>query len=50
MRAAWAASLVRFTRTAARCSSSFDLVRDQAGYTVPVGVAEEIGPLAQRLA
>ncbi|HEU4398057.1 MAG TPA: SDR family NAD(P)-dependent oxidoreductase [Actinomycetota bacterium] len=28
---------------------NFDLVRDQAGYTVPVGVAEEIGPLAQRL-
>jgi NAD(P)-dependent dehydrogenase (short-subunit alcohol dehydrogenase family) len=28
----------------------FDLVRDQAGYTVPVGVAEEVGPLAQRLA
>ena len=28
----------------------FDLVRDQTGYTVPVGVAEEIGPLAQRLA
>jgi len=28
----------------------FDLVRDEAGYTVPVGVAEEIGPLAQRLA
>src|SRR6266511_1872645 len=29
---------------------NFDLVRDEAGYTVPVGVAEEIGPLAQRLA
>jgi NAD(P)-dependent dehydrogenase (short-subunit alcohol dehydrogenase family) len=28
----------------------FDLVRDEAGYTVPVGVAEEVGPLAQRLA
>jgi NAD(P)-dependent dehydrogenase (short-subunit alcohol dehydrogenase family) len=28
----------------------FDLVRDETGYTVPVGVAEEIGPLAQRLA
>jgi hypothetical protein len=29
---------------------NFDLVRDEAGYTVPVGVAEEIGQLAQRLA
>jgi NAD(P)-dependent dehydrogenase (short-subunit alcohol dehydrogenase family) len=29
---------------------NFDRVRDEAGYTVPVGVAEEIGPLAQRLA
>jgi NAD(P)-dependent dehydrogenase (short-subunit alcohol dehydrogenase family) len=28
---------------------NFDLVRDEAGYTVPVGVAEEIGQLAQRL-
>ena len=28
----------------------FDLIRDEAGYTVPVGVAEEVGPLAQRLA
>ena len=29
---------------------NFDLVRDEAGYTVPVGVADEIGLLAQRLA
>jgi NAD(P)-dependent dehydrogenase (short-subunit alcohol dehydrogenase family) len=29
---------------------NFDQIRDEAGYTVPVGVAEEIGPLAQRLA
>jgi NAD(P)-dependent dehydrogenase (short-subunit alcohol dehydrogenase family) len=29
---------------------NLDRVRDEAGYTVPVGVAEEIGPLAQRLA
>jgi NAD(P)-dependent dehydrogenase (short-subunit alcohol dehydrogenase family) len=28
----------------------FDTIRDEAGYTVPVGVAEEVGPLAQRLA
>ena len=28
----------------------FDMIRDEAGYTVPVGVAEEVGPLAQRLA
>jgi NAD(P)-dependent dehydrogenase (short-subunit alcohol dehydrogenase family) len=28
---------------------NFDLARDEAGYTVPVGVAEEIGQLAQRL-
>jgi hypothetical protein len=29
---------------------NFDLVCDETGYTVPVGVAEEIGQLAQRLA